>query len=215
MDFSGNDERPDWQEPNPALYENWAIIIVQLEDALKPYVTDDDLLAFFVGGEMRGLTSPAVSQAEGAEADADRGTFLLKAYGNEADQNVVTVTLRYYCARLKQTFTRTVQMRYDMGEVYGLDDAIVPQFTLGCDKFPVAETHTLDPTDLAPIDVIPGAGDLLAAFVGDECRGVAEFNAPILLFNFLTVYGRAENERYTLKYYHAASQRVFTFTRTL
>ena len=76
VDFSGSESRPDWQEPNPADYENWTIMLVQLEDALKPYTTESDLLAFFVGGELRGLTSPAVSQGS-TDDEEDKGTFVL------------------------------------------------------------------------------------------------------------------------------------------
>lgn len=213
VDYSGNESRPDWQEPNTGDYENWSIMLVQLEDALKPYVTDDDLMALFIGGQLRGLTSPATSQGTGSEND--KGSFVLKAYGNEADQNVVSVTLSYYCSQLKQTFSRTVQMRYDMGKVYGLDEDLIPQFTLGAAKYPVVKQLTVTPADLSIDGVTFARGDMVAAFVGSECRGVYTLDANLLDTPVtMTVFGRQEGEAYTLKYYNAATQRVYTLSKT-
>ena len=213
VDYSGNESRPDWQEPNPSDYENWSIMLVQLEDALKPYVSGDDLMALFIGGQLRGLTSPATSQGTGSEND--KGSFVLKAYGNEADQNVVSVTLSYYCSQLKQTFSRTVQMRYDMGKVYGLDEDLIPQFTLGAAKYPVVKQLTVTPADLSIDGVTFARGDMVAAFVGSECRGVYTLDANLLDTPVtMTVFGRQEGEAYTLKYYNAATQRVYTLSKT-
>ena len=203
VDYSGNESRPDWQEPNTGDYENWSIMLVQLEDALKPYVSGDDLMALFIGGQLRGLTSPATSQGTGSESD--KGTFVLKAYGNEADQNVVSLTLSYYCSQLKQTFSRTVQMRYDMGKVYGLDEDLIPQFTLGAAKYPVVkQVNPASLTAFANAAITPAEGDIVAAFVGSECRGVSTLNS-------LTVFGRSAGEHVTLKYYQAATGKVYTF----
>ena len=203
VDYSGSESRPDWQEPNTGDYENWSIMLVQLEDALKPYVSGDDLMALFIGGQLRGLTSPATSQGTGSEND--KGSFVLKAYGNEADQNVVSLTLSYYCSQLKQTFSRTVQMRYDMGKVYGLDEDLIPQFTLGAAKYPVVkQVNPASLTAFANAAITPAEGDIVAAFVGSECRGVSTLNS-------LTVFGRSAGEHVTLKYYQAATGKVYTF----
>lgn len=205
VDYSGNESRPDWQEPNPAEYENWTIMLVQLEDALKPCTTGEDLLALFVDGELRGLTSPAVSQGN-KDDEEDKGTFVLKAYGNEADQNMVNLTLSYYCSQLKQTFSRTVQMRYDMGKVYGLQENLVPQFTLGPAKYPVMASINIA-TIIAQAAIQPAEGDYFAAFVGEECRGVSSAIDKLSLI----AYGREEGESITLKYYQTATGQVFTF----
>ena len=213
VDYSGSESRPDWQEPNTGDYENWSILLVQLEDALKPYVSNDDLMALFIDGQLRGLTSPAVSQ--GTDSENDKGSFVLKAYGNEADQNVVSVTLSYYCSQLKQIFSRTVQMKYEMGKVYGLDEDLIPQFTLGAAKYPVLMHFMITSADL-PIDGVTFAsGDMVAAFVGSECRGTYTLDADLLDTPVtMTVFGRQEGEAYTLKYYNAATQRVYTINKT-
>lgn len=210
VDYSGSESRPDWQEPNTGDFENWSIMLVQLEDALKPYVSDDDLMALFIGGQLRGLTSPAISGSE-----SDKGSFVLKAYGNEADKNVVSVTLSYYCSQLKQMFSRTVQMTYEMGKVYGLDEDLIPQFTLSAAKYPVLTHLMITSADLPIEGVTFAGGDMVGAFVENECRGVCTLvtdllNTPVTM----TVFGRQEGEAYTLKYYNAATQRVYTLSKT-
>jgi hypothetical protein len=54
-DWSYNLERPSWQAPNASDYENFTVMVVKIEEALQPYATKDDLLALFVGDELRGL----------------------------------------------------------------------------------------------------------------------------------------------------------------
>ena len=173
VDYSGNDNRPDWQEPNPSAFENWTIMLVELEDELKPYTSNYDLLA----------------------------------YGNEVDQNMVNLTLKYYCNQLKQTFSRTVQMRYEMGKVYGLEENLVPPFTLGSAKYPVFMMLDVN-TIIAKAAIQPALGDYFATFVGEECRGVSSAIDNLSLI----VLGREEGEIITLKYYQAATGKIFTFS---
>ena len=211
VDYSGSESRPNWQEPNPAVYENWSIMPVQLEDELKPYASGQDLMALFIGGELRGLTSPAVSQGN-TDGDDDKGTFVLKAYGNEADMDVVNLTLIYYCSQLRQTFSRSVQMPYEMGKVYGLEEDLVPQFTLGVAKYPVVTTTSLETiAQVLGDDIQPAAGDMVAAFVGDECRGTVTLDERLLGAEaVITLFARHKGEAFTMKYYNAATSRVYT-----
>lgn len=215
VDYSGSESRPDWQEPDAANYENWTTLLLQVEDELKPYASEDDLLALFVGDELRGLSGPARIVTGGEEIVQD-GEFILKAYGNEADQNVMSVTLSYYCSRLKQTFSRTMELQYEMGKVYGLDEDLVPQFTHGSAKYPVVNFLTITSANLSPIDTTFAFGDMLAAFVDDECRGALTLDDQTTdaTDHQLTVFGRQEGEKYTLKYYNAATQRVYTLSKT-
>ena len=83
MDWSNNQERPDWTEPDfPSIYENWTVMKVQIEKTLEPYTSEGDLLALFVNGELRGLAGPAV--IVGSD-QVDNGKFVLKVWGNETD----------------------------------------------------------------------------------------------------------------------------------
>ena len=212
VDWSANDARPDWQEPNPSDFENWTVMLVQVEDALKPYASEDDMMAFFVYDDLRGLARPAIHVSED---QADANLYLMKAFGNETGQEQLEVTLKYYCSRLKQVFSRTEYIRYNVGEVYGIDEPLVPQFTLGSSKYPVVTRLIITAADLPAIDVPFAAGDRLGAFVGDECRGTYVLHDDDLLNTPVTmpVFGRQDHETYTLKYYHAASGRIYTFSK--
>ena len=106
-------------------------------------------------------------------------------------------------------------MRYDMGKEYGLDEDLIPQFRLGAAKYPVVKQLTVTPADLSIDGVTFARGDMVAAFVGSECRGVYTLDANLLDTPVtMTVFGRQEGEAYTLKYYNAATQRVYTLSKT-
>ena len=203
MDWSNNQERPNWTEPDASLYENWTTLKVQIEDALKPYASNGDLMALFVNGELRALASPAVSVSGGQTAT---GKFLMKAYGNESGTETVSMSLQYYSQTLKHLFTLTDNIKLDADETTGIDEAFIPKFTLGSAKYPVV-MHLNTTSIIAKAEIKAANGDYFAAFVGDECRGVSStYDDPSLV-----VYGRQEGESITLKYYQTATGKVFTF----
>ena len=211
IDWSANDARPDWQEPSASDFDNWTVILVQLEDALKPYASKDDMMAFFVFDELRGMAKPAINVSEN---ETDATLYLMKAFGNEIGQETLEVTLKYYCSQLRQVFSRTDYISYNVGEIYGIDEPLVPHFTLGSSKYPVVTNLVIAAADLPAIDVPFAAGDLLAAFAGDECRGTYTLDDDLLsTLVTMPVFGKRENEAYILKYYNAASQRIYTFSK--
>lgn len=206
IDWQANDAKPNWQEPDIQNYENWSIVKLQIEDALKPYTSTDDRMAVFVAGECRGVKSPAIDL--GSEV-INTTTYLLKAWGNENNGQELFVTLKYYNARLKQVFTRSGTITYYSGNDIGMDTDFIPQFTLGSSKYPVVMTYDAAFL-LNNISVMPSAGDLIAAFVGNECRGVTQLtaaNSPLSL----TILGRTIGESVTVKYYHASTGSIYTF----
>jgi len=204
IDWSNNQERPNWTDPNASAYENWTILKVQLEETLKAYASDGDLLALFVNGEMRGLATPAVPV--GSE-QAATGKFLLKVYGNETGPGTVNMSLQYYSSTLKHLFALTADINLDSDETTGIDEDFIPKFTLGPSKYPVVMAFDGKAT-LAKAGIKAAKGDCLAAFVGDECRGVCASPAENLTW---VVYGRQEGESLTVKYYQAATGKLFTF----
>lgn len=207
IDWSNNQERPNWTEPDGSLYANWTILKVQIEDALKAYASDGDLMALFVNGEIRALAKPAVSVGGGTAT----GKFLIKAYGNETGSETVNMSLQYYSSKLKHLFTLTDNITLDADETTGIDEAFVPEFTLGSAKYPVVKTVTAE-SILASVGITPQRNGIMAAFVGDECRGVTQFVAdPNRWSTELTIYGRTAGESVTLKYYDAVKRVVYTF----
>lgn len=212
INWESNDPRPNWQDPVTANYENWVVMLVQIEDVLKPYVSDDDLLALFVDGELRGLATPAVGV--GGFDEDDKSSFVMKAYGNESDQNQVSVTLSYYNSRLCQMFSRSTQMKYDIGKVYGVDENLVPDFTLGGSKYPVVKEIGVSRFKIQISSVTtPTADDVIAVFVGDECRGSYTLDASLLdSADSMLIFARNDSETFTMKYYQPATDKVYSFT---
>ncbi len=232
IDWNNNQERPDWQEPIASDYENWAVMLFKMEETLRPYVDQNDMMALFVGDELRGLARPAINIGNGEDDDA---FFLLKAYGNDSGQTLLNVTLRYYSSRLNHIFTLSSQISYVPDEVYGVDDDLLPQFTLGAEKYPVKMSLQLSTSPLAvlfesknieepnaktqtatsPI-VEPSEGDIVAAFVGGECRGIYTLDYNLLDDSIeMMVFGSAAGESVSLKYFDADEMRVYTFTDVL
>ena len=203
IDWSNNQEHPNWTEPDGSLYANWTILKVQIEDALKAYASDGDLMALFVNGEIRALAKPAVNVGGGTAT----GKFLMKAYGNETGSETVNMSLQYYSQTLKHLFTLTDNITLDSDETTGIDEAFIPEFTLGSAKYPVMKVVGVEPL-LNKVGLTPVSGNMVAAFVGEECRGTVSLstsgNTQLLIF------GRNAGESLTLKYYDAAAGKLYT-----
>ena len=202
IDWTSNQERPNWTEPDVSLYENWTILKVQIEETLQPYVSKGDLMALFVNGEIRGLASPAVNVADGQT----NGKFLMKAYGNETGTETVNMSLQYYSQTLKQIFTLSEDISLNSDETTGIDEDFIPEFTLGSTKYPVMKTVNPEAI-LTKAGIPPAAGNMVGAFVGEECRGTATLSTSGS--TLLLIYGRAAGESVTLKYYNAAKGQLF------
>ena len=202
MDWSNNQERPNWTEPDGYLYEVGTILKVQIEETLMPFASSGDLLALFVNGELRGLASPAVKIGTG---QTENGKFLMKAYGKEA--GTVNMSLQYYSQQLKHLFTLTGDINLDADETTGIDEAFVPEFTLGSAKYPVQKTVDVEPL-LTKVGLTPVSGNMVAAFVGEECRGTVSLASSGS--TQLLIFGRNAGESLTLKYYDATAGKLYT-----
>ena len=203
IDWTNNQERPNWTEPDGSLYANWTILKVQIEDALKAYASDGDLMALFVNGEIRALAKPAVSVGGGTAT----GKFLMKAYGNETGSETVNMSLQYYSSTLKHLFTLTDNITLDADVTTGIDAAFVPKFTLGSVKYPVQKTVDVEPL-LTKVGLTPVSGNMVAAFVGEECRGTVSLASSGS--TQLLIFGRNAGESLTLKYYDATAGKLYT-----
>ena len=117
--------------------------------------------------------------------------------------------MKYYNAKLKQIFSLSESMTLDEDSDLGIYDDFIPPFTQGCEKYPVTTSVDLA-SALAEAGITPAEGDMVAIFVGDECRGVAQFSTLDSPLSTLTVYLREEGEEVTLKYYDATGNRIFT-----
>ena len=213
IDWQYSQDRPGWQEPSPSDYEYWTVVKVEIEDELKAMTSRDDLVGVFIDGELCGMSSPAVSIGDDDEEDINPDLYIMKVYSNRAVNDFEVVTLQYYSARLQHLFTGYGEITFNS---YAETPHLMPQFTLGASKYAMNNMLKIQITTTAASGVVPAEGDRLAAFVGDECRGVCMLDD--LLFSdpiWLQVLGQHPDEVVTLKYYHAATRQVFTFNQTV
>ena len=203
IDWSNDQARPNWTEPDGTLYDNWTILKVQIEDALLPFVSEDDMMALFINDELRGLASPAIIVGTGTGT----GKFLMKAYGNETGTETVHMTLQYYNQTLKHIFTLSDDINLNSDEPIGIDEVFIPEFTYGSAKYPVMKIAMVESL-LVKVGITPTSGNKVGAFAGDECRGTATLSGngstPLL------IYGRNAGESITLKYYDAVTGKLYT-----
>lgn len=205
VDWTSDQQRPDWTQPDASAYENWTIVMVQIEEALQPYVTDDDLMALFVNGELRGMASPAVAKGD---SQAGSTKFVMKVYGNESGNETVNMSLKYYNSRLRHMFTLSDDITLSSDETTGTDEDYIPPFTMGSEKYPMMKTVDVE-TILTLLGIEPESG-MIAAFVGGECRGVATVES--YGSSKLIIHGRTQGEKIMLKYYDEVTKTVFTIS---
>ena len=178
--------------------------MAQIEEGLQPYVSEGDMMALFLNGELRGLASPAITVNNDQTSSV---TFLMKAYGNESGSEPMHISLQYYNQRLKHIFTLSDDIILSSDESIGIDDDYIPDFTYGSAKYPIVKTVNVESL-LTKAGVTPTTGVLVGAFVGTECRGKVTLSASGV--TLLTIYGRNAGESVTLKCYDATTERLFT-----
>lgn len=200
------ERKPSWQEPETGSYENWSILYVEIEDGLKPFVSNDDRMAVYVDSELRDVATLAIPLGS---TDEVGNSFVLKVWGNESENQVINVTLQYYCSQLKHVFTMTETCT--MGEVRGIDEDYVPSFTQELGKFDMEATLDVN-SILDGYGIQPAEGDMVGAFVGAECRGVGKMEDST--FSPLKVHCNQAGEPVALRYYNAAKGQVMIFTTT-
>ncbi|NQT63035.1 MAG: T9SS type A sorting domain-containing protein [Candidatus Marinimicrobia bacterium] len=92
----------------------------------------------------------------------------------------------------------------------------VPDWTVDAHDYEhnLTITALIDPTLIATVDTL----DIVAAFVGEECRGVSQ---PVFIealdqyMVFLMVYGNSEDEDVTFSYYDASEDYIWTMETSI
>lgn len=205
VNWSGSANKPNWTAPSPRGYESWMILMVTLQPELAAYSSEDDLMAVIINDEVRAVSSPAISLDDNTDV-----TFILKILGNETTAQRVGMTLEYYCSRLHQTFTLKGSQYFVAELVYGVEEVFMPDILSGCPNYPVTMPLTVKIPQAVKEEVQPSSGDLVAVFVGDECRGVAPVEDASLLSPIkMAVYGRSEGETGNIYYYSASEKTVW------
>ena len=200
VDWSADVARPQWIAPDPRKYDSWMLLMVRVQDELLSYVSEDDLMAVTIAGKTRVVASPAQNATQKSNEQANQ-YFLLKILGNEDSDDLVDYTLSYYNARLKQLFEVSVRDYFIAEKVYGVEEDFCVDFLAACKKYPFRSMLTV----ILPEDIIPATGDMIAVFVGNDCRGVQTIDSAIDNKTVkLTAYEREEGEQAIFTYYSQA-----------
>ena len=208
IDMMYNEPTPDWQAPVQSKYENWMIFMVRIQEELNPYIADDDMLAVFVGDELRAVSHPA-KPADPYVQDTDATFFILKVMGNESPNQEIEATLKYWSSQLHQTFSVKGKGRFIPENVKGVDTEFLPDIMLGSSKYPVTSWLKVGfvPEDYG---IAHSDDDMMAVFIGNECRGIS----PLYSHGFtdqhrIMVFSKQEGEEGRLLYYNAKNDRVY------
>ena len=119
------------------------------------------------------------------------------------------VLWRTFALVMMGLFTLNGDIAMDPDETVGIDEEYVPEFTMGSAKYSVKKTVGVESL-LTKVGLTPVSGNIVGAFVGNECRGVATLS--VSGFTQLDIYGRNTGEAVTLRYYDVASYILYTLT---
>lgn len=201
VNLTGSDADPQWQDIDRSLYESWMYVTVKLQDELAAYATPDDRMVVFIGDEQR--TTPA----EPSDRYDDGSVYFVLTIGGNSTDREVNIRLCYWCAQLHQLFTIEEQSTFTPELPYGNKADYVPPLLKGSRKYPVQQQLTVSLPDNAPFTATDG--DVVAAFVGSECRGVGTVGLPF------TVFRTSDGETVQLRYYSQQKAGVYTLTQTV
>ena len=162
LDLVEDDPLPEWETPESGIYQFSMTGIIKLSDFLAEYADDADEVSAFIGNECRGVVKAQDYNGE--------KLFFLYIRGNSSETK--KVTLKYYSAKNKKQYVCNELFDFEQNGSYGkLSEPAVPPFEES-GKYPEVMNATVTLTDPLPFEMRDN--DRLAAFVGDECRGVGK-----------------------------------------
>ena len=201
VDWTWNDPVPDWQNPDPALYESQMYVVLRLDDRYLPYSSDDDRIALFKNDECRGVAKRSVNGFDSSVR------FFIMVWGDNS-QMEQRMTIKYYCAKLNHIFTIPGFHGFDPDVVVGDTWDIFVLFGEGSSKYCVYRDLPVVIPDDAPFT--PSPNDLIGAFVGEECRGLSHPGELLDVCGLIDV-----DETFYLRYYSSERAGVYTVTKEL
>ena len=211
MDWTSDEARPDWTDPDPLLFESTMILQVKLDEDLIAYASSQDLMAVMLGNECR-----AVSMCNVKGGDEPVVAYFIMAIKGNSNERDVPMSVHYYCAKLRQTFVMNDIIMFVPEMVYGIyDDSenFQPYFSMGSTKFPVTTFVSLALTGNVPFTM--QTGDKLALFVGDELRGAVEIDDSTRPDDiFCILFAKRAGETVGVRYYSKAQGRIYRMSQT-
>ena len=180
---SGSDPFPDWQQPDNSLYSTSMHAVMRMPENILPFASPDDVLAAFIGDECRGIST--------VDNIGSELFYFIGIKGDDGESR--PVELRYYCARLSRLFTAAELLDFVADGRYGSPSSpYVPAFNF----MTIVEAYVKIESSLIPYVT---SRDILAVFVGDECRGMGErVNNGVYRVSMMVASG----EKYNFRYYN-------------
>ena len=200
VDLSSSDAAPGWQDIDRSLYESWMYVTVKLEDELAKQVSSDDRMVVFIGDEQR--TRPSAPNIY-----ADGSVYFVMTIGGNTQDREINIRLCYWCAKLRQTFTIEEKSTFTPELPFGNTSDYVPPLLKGSKKYPVQSTLTVNLPAKVPFTT--SAGDLVAVFAGNECRGVGNVGKPFRVFR------TSAGEALQVRYYSSDKAGIYTITQSV
>lgn len=140
-------------------------VVIALPDDFASAPQAADLIGAFAGSECRGTGTATANNGKTFYAFEIRGT-------GEAAQRI---DFRYYAATDRKVYNCTVSVPFEVGGRYGTETepAVLPSFLKG--KYPLTMSVAVKLPDNLTGYILEQ--DKLAAFVGNECRGIGKMTS--------------------------------------
>lgn len=209
-------QQPDWSV-DPAAFENSASVTAVLSINGVESSDPGDIIAAFSGEEVRGVATPTLFNG--------RQFFFMTVYLNSADEKL---SLQAYLSLPDRVLPLDDSLDVAPNTAEGSLNAplvLRTQTEAGCiggqpdwQFNPAAFETNMSLTTRLFIDGVDqvAEGDMLAAFSGEELRGLA---SPTFVsgtpYFFLTIYGEGQGSPISFQYFDAALQRVANVSETL
>ena len=200
VNLASSDADPQWQDIDRSLYESWMYVTVKLEDELAKHASSDDRMVVFIGDEQR--TRPAAPNIY-----ADGSVYFVLTIGGNSTDREINIRLFYWSAQLRQLFTIEEKSTFTPELPYGNTSDYVPPLLKGSKKYPVQQQLTVNLP--AKVPFTSSADDLVAAFAGNECRGVGSIGKPF------TVFRTSAGEALQVRYYSADKAGIYSILQTV
>lgn len=203
IDWTYNDPVPSWDDPVSAQFECSMNVLVELDDQLRDFSTNADRMAIFISGQCRGVSLPN-------ETPDGRVFYLLHVMGASEEEGH-GMNLRFYCDSIHHLFAEDFILPFTPNNVMDETYQIVLNPLGKSSKYPLFTSLTVMLPDNLPFHVTKR--DVMAVFVGDDCRGFLEPSDEYPGWRG-QIYGRTANEQAHVRYFSAERGGVYICEKT-
>lgn len=190
----GSPGKPDWQQVDFYQFENTMTIVLHLEEEMVPYLSEGDLMAAVVDGQVREVAS--IQFYTSGEDTKQGNLFMLLVPFADSDR---FTDLYYYNAKTDQSWLLTTTDLHDDNTLGSERDFVLGLFTVG--------TLTAKLSEGAPFT--PTADDRLALFVDDICCGVGTYDTTSQQWVIKAYKLSSDKSEAHFRYYSAEKRAIY------